>query len=140
MESDRSKRFEGVVQVRDRKQFSWFSAAAKTVVLAMTILPALYISRAQAPQALSQPIALSSILDWLAKAKRDPVRFPIIGLARRIEKQGLDFNPSPGDLTAIKEAGGPDFLLAAIDKAAKPASSEPKEVSPPPPPKKKKVS
>lgn len=137
MESDRSKRFEGVVQVRDRKQFSWFSAAAKTVVLAMTILPALYISRAQAPQALSQPIALSSILDWLAKAKRDPVRFPIIGLARRIEKQGLDFNPSPGDLTAIKEAGGPDFLLAAIDKAAKPASSEPKEVSPPPPPKKK---
>ncbi|MCC6394286.1 MAG: hypothetical protein IT167_27060 [Bryobacterales bacterium] len=124
--------------MKDRKQFSWFSAAAKTVVLAMAVLPAVtFIARAQAPQALSQPIALSSILDWLAKAKRDPVRFPIIGLAKRIEKQGLDFVPNPEDLTAIKEAGGPDFLLAAVDKAEKPAPPGPREGTPPPPPKKK---
>jgi hypothetical protein len=124
--------------MRERKQFRRFSGVAKSVLLAMIILAAdPFLTQAQVPQALSQPIGLSSILDWLAKAKRDPVRFPIIGLAKRIEKQGLDFNPTPENLTAIKEAGAPDFLLAAIDKAEKPAPPEPKEVAPPPPPKKK---
>ncbi|HUQ90928.1 MAG TPA: hypothetical protein VM120_04540 [Bryobacteraceae bacterium] len=87
------------------------------------------------------------ILNFLSAAKRDRTdrkkgspRVSENLIIREIEKCGISFVPTAGNLEAVRKLDGSEKLLAVIDRAKKPAVSEPAEAAEPPkvePPKPK---